>query len=55
MRIFGRVVFERRQIAAVAVHALVDPAARNRTVVILNVAQPKADGWKSAFAGVRGP
>ena len=25
------------------------------TVVILNVAQPKADGWKSAFAGVPGP
>jgi len=45
----------RADVAAVAVHALVDPAARNKTVVILNVAQRQADGWKSAFATVPGP
>jgi uncharacterized protein YbjT (DUF2867 family) len=45
----------RADVAAVAVHALVDPAARNKTLVILNVAQPQVDGWKSAFAAVPGP
>ncbi len=45
----------RADVAAVAVHALVDPAARNKTLVILNVAQAQADGWKSAFADVPGP
>lgn len=45
----------RADVAAVAVHALVDPAARNKTLVILNVAQPQVDGWKSAFEAVPGP
>lgn len=45
----------RADVAAVAVQALVDPAARNKTVMILNVAQPQVDGWKSAFATVPGP
>ncbi len=45
----------RADVAAVAVHALVDPAARNKTVVILNAAQQQVDGWKSAFAGVSSP
>jgi len=48
-------MISRSDVAAVAVHALVDPAARNKTVVILNVAQPQVDGWKSAFAAVPGP
>ena len=48
-------MISRSDVAAVAVHALVDPAARNKTVVILNAAQPQVDGWKSAFAGVPGP
>jgi len=45
----------RADVAAVAVQALVDPAARNKTLVILNVAQAQADGWRSAFAAVPGP
>lgn len=45
----------RADVAAVAVQALVDPAARNKTVMILNVSQPQVDGWKSAFATVPGP
>jgi uncharacterized protein YbjT (DUF2867 family) len=45
----------RADVAAVAVQALVDPAARNKTVMILNVAQPQVDAWKSAFAAVPGP
>ena len=48
-------MISRSDVAAVAVHALVDPAARNKTVVILNAAQPQVDGWKSAFAGVPTP
>jgi uncharacterized protein YbjT (DUF2867 family) len=48
-------MISRSDVAAVAVHALVDPAARNKTVVILNAAQPQVDGWKSAFAAVPGP
>lgn len=48
-------MISRSDVAAVAVHALVDPAARNKTVVILNAAQSQQDGWKSAFAGVPGP
>ncbi|MCU0760916.1 MAG: NAD(P)H-binding protein [Steroidobacteraceae bacterium] len=45
----------RADVAAVAVQALVDPGARNKTVMILNVAQPQVDAWKSAFAAVPGP
>lgn len=45
----------RADVAAVAVQALVDPAARNKTVMILNVSQAQVDGWKSAFATVPGP
>lgn len=45
----------RADVAAVAVQALVDPAARNKTMMILNVSQPQVDGWKSAFATVPGP
>lgn len=45
----------RADVAAVAVQALVDPAARNKTVMILNVSQPQVDGWKSAFEAVPGP
>jgi uncharacterized protein YbjT (DUF2867 family) len=48
-------MISRSDVAAVAVHALVDPAARNKTVVILNAAQAQVDGWKSAFAAVSGP
>jgi uncharacterized protein YbjT (DUF2867 family) len=48
-------MISRSDVAAVAVHALVDPAARNKTLVILNVAQPQVDGWKSGFAAVPGP
>jgi uncharacterized protein YbjT (DUF2867 family) len=45
----------RADVAAVAVQALVDPSARNKTVMILNVAQPQVEAWKSAFAAVPGP
>jgi uncharacterized protein YbjT (DUF2867 family) len=48
-------MISRADVAAVAVHALVDPAARNKTVMILNAAQSQLDGWKSAFAAVPGP
>jgi hypothetical protein len=45
----------RADVAAVAVQALVDPAARNKTMVILNAAQPQVDSWRSAFGAVAGP
>ena len=45
----------RADVAAVAVQALVDPAARNKTVMLLNVAQPQVDGWRSAFAAIPSP
>ena len=45
----------RADVAAVVVQALVDPAARNKTMVILNVSQPQVDGWRSAFAAVPSP
>ncbi len=48
-------MISRADVAAVAVQALVDPAARNKTLVILNAAQPQVDSWKSAFASVPGP
>jgi uncharacterized protein YbjT (DUF2867 family) len=48
-------MISRSDVAAVAVHALVDPAARNKTVVILNAAQQQVDGWKSAFAALPEP
>jgi predicted amidohydrolase len=42
----------RADVAAVAVHALADPAARNKTAVVLNASQAQVDGWKSAFPAV---
>ncbi len=48
-------MISRADVAAVAVQALVDPAARNKTMVILNASQPQVDSWRSAFGAVAGP
>ncbi len=45
----------RADVARVAVHTPVDPAARSKTVVLPNVSQPQVDGRKSAFAAVPSP
>jgi len=42
----------RADVAAVAVNALVNPDAKNKTVTIFNVTHPQLDGWKSQFAGI---
>ncbi|MFO1426861.1 MAG: NAD(P)H-binding protein [Steroidobacteraceae bacterium] len=48
-------MISRADVAAVAVHALADPAARNKTAMILNIAHPQVDAWKSGFAALPGP
>ncbi|MBL8644470.1 MAG: NAD(P)H-binding protein [Rhodospirillaceae bacterium] len=42
----------RADVAAVAVNALNNPDAKNKTVTIFNVTHPQLEGWKSAFAGI---
>lgn len=42
----------RADVAAVAVNALNNPDAKNKTFTLFNVAQPQADGWKSALGAV---
>jgi uncharacterized protein YbjT (DUF2867 family) len=42
----------RADVAAVAVNALVNPDARNKTFTLLNTAQPQVDAWKSALGAI---
>jgi len=42
----------RGDVAAVAVNALVNPDAGNKTVTIFNVTHPRLDGWKSTWAEI---
>lgn len=42
----------RADVAAVAVNALNNPDAKNKTFTLFNVAQPQMDAWKSALGAV---
>jgi uncharacterized protein YbjT (DUF2867 family) len=42
----------RADVAAIAVNALVNPEAKNKTISVFNISSPQIDSWKTGFAAI---